>query len=86
MKEIKLASECAHESVQFKQPDGSSTKEKAEIKQIEVNNLPVTLMFETATHLKPGSPMMIGGQVRKLPNYAMQAGAFNKFVKSFKAN
>jgi hypothetical protein len=58
---------------QFKQPDGSDTKKKSEIKKIEINNLSVTKMYVTGTHLKSSSPMMMSGPKEELPNYAMLA-------------
>jgi len=54
---------------QFKQPDGSDSMEKADIKKIESNGLPVTLVYVTGTHLMG----TMGGQISELNNYAMIA-------------
>ena len=55
---------------QFKQPDGSDSKQKAEIKKVESNGLPVTIIYVTGTHLKG---TMRGGPTTELENYAMIA-------------
>ena len=54
---------------QFKQPDGSNSAEKTEIKEIDSNGLPVTIVYVTGTHLKG----TMGGQSAELPGYAMIA-------------
>jgi hypothetical protein len=54
---------------QFIQPDGSNSAEKTEIKHIESNGLPVTLVYLTGTHLKG----TMGGQSATLPGWAMLA-------------
>jgi hypothetical protein len=58
---------------QFIQPDGSDSKEKSEIKSIQVNNLSVTTMYVTGTYLKSSAQMMMNGPKEELPNYAMLA-------------
>ena len=58
---------------QFKQPDGSDSKEKAKLINITVNNMSVTKMYVTGTYLKSSSPMMMGGSKEELPEYAMLA-------------
>ena len=58
---------------QFKQPDGSSTGERAEKEKINVKGLEVTLVYTTGSFLKSTSPMMMGGPVEELPGYAMLA-------------
>ncbi|MGD9898792.1 MAG: hypothetical protein AB7T22_06650 [Calditrichaceae bacterium] len=58
---------------QIKQPDGSSTSAKAEIKKISVGSLPVTMVYVTGTYMKSSSGMMMGGPVDELPGYAMLA-------------
>ena len=58
---------------QFLQPDGSSTKAKAEIKQIDVNGLAVTIVHVAGTYMKPKSPMMMGGPFDELKDYALLA-------------
>jgi len=58
---------------QMKQPDGSDSKEKTEIKNLTVNNLPVTTMYVTGTYLKSSSQMMMGGPKEEIPEYAMLA-------------
>lgn len=58
---------------QIKQPDGSDSKEKSEIKNLAINNLPVTIMYVTGTYLKSSSQMMMGGPKEELPEYAMLA-------------
>ena len=56
---------------QMKQPDGSDSKEKTEIKNLTINNYPVTIMYVTGTFLKSSSPMMMSGPKEELPDYAM---------------
>ncbi len=58
---------------QFKQPDGSATKERAHIQKVDVNGLAVTVTHVTGIYLKPQSPMMMGGPVDEKPNSAMLA-------------
>lgn len=58
---------------QFIQPDGSNSKGKSEIKNINVNNLLVTTMYVTGTYLKSSAQMMMNGPKEELPNYAMLA-------------
>jgi hypothetical protein len=55
---------------QFKQPDGSDSKDKTEVKNVKSNGLPVSIIYVTGTHLK-GS--MMGGPTTELKNYAMIA-------------
>jgi hypothetical protein len=55
---------------QFKQPDGSDSMGKTQIKKIESYGLPVSIIYVTGTHLK-GS--MMGGSTTELKNYAMVA-------------
>jgi hypothetical protein len=55
---------------QFKQPDGSESMEKTQIKKLESYGLPVSIIYVTGTHLK-GS--MMGGSTTELKNYAMVA-------------
>jgi hypothetical protein len=54
---------------QFKQPDGSDSMEKTDIKYIESHGLSVTLIYITGTHLKG----TMGGPKTELNNYAMVA-------------
>jgi hypothetical protein len=54
---------------QFKQPDGSDSKKKADIKKIESNELPITLVYVTGTYLKG----TMGGEISELNHYAMIA-------------
>jgi hypothetical protein len=54
---------------QFKQPDGSNSMDKAEIKKIESNGLPVTLVYVAGTYLKG----TMGGTKSELADYAMIA-------------
>jgi hypothetical protein len=58
---------------QFKQPDGSSTKDKAGTKSLMAGDLPVTIVYATGTYLKSLSPMSMGGPTEELPNYALLA-------------
>ena len=58
---------------QMIQPDGSDTKDKTEIKNVTVNNLPVTIMYVSGTYLKSSSPMMMGGPKEEMKDYAMLA-------------
>jgi hypothetical protein len=58
---------------QFKQPDGSATKDHAKTQDVDVNGLQVTVVHVTGTYLKSQSPMMMGGPVEEMPNYAMLA-------------
>jgi len=58
---------------QFKQPDGSDSKDKTKLNNITVNNMPVTKMYVTGTYLKSSSQMMMGGPKEELTRYAMLA-------------
>jgi len=58
---------------QFKQPDGSDSKEKTKIINITVNNMTVTKMYVTGTYLKSSSQMMMGGPKEEMQEYAMLA-------------
>ncbi|MDZ7268112.1 MAG: hypothetical protein ONB48_09570 [candidate division KSB1 bacterium] len=58
---------------QFKQPDGSDTRDHAEQRQLRVNGLDVTVVSVTGTYLKSQSPMMMSGPFDELPDYAMLA-------------
>ena len=58
---------------QYKQPDNSLTHEKAETKKMRVGDLPVTIVFVTGTYLQPKSPMMMGGPVDEMRDYALLA-------------
>lgn len=55
---------------QFKQPDGSDSMEKTEIKKLDNNGLKTTVIYVTGTYLK-GS--MMGGPTTELKDYAMVA-------------
>jgi len=54
---------------QFKQPDGSDSMKKADIKKIESNGLPITLVYVNGTFL-PGT---MGGEASELNHFAMIA-------------
>ena len=58
---------------QFKQPDGSSSEEKAQISKISSNGLQSTLVYVTGTYVPGtmGGPM--SGSTEELPGYAMIA-------------
>lgn len=56
---------------QFKQPDGSDTASKAQVKKETVNNIPVTTVFVTGTYLKPQNPMDIAGPKDEKAGYAL---------------
>ena len=58
---------------QFKQPDGSSSADKAEIKNSTSNGLPVTLVYVTGTHLSGSMGGPMGGNTQELPGFAMLA-------------
>lgn len=59
---------------QFKQPDGSNSKDKAEKTTVQVNDLSVSIVYVTGIYLKPRDPsMMGGGPVDEMPDYAMRA-------------
>ncbi len=58
---------------QFKQPDGSSSADKAEIKNSTSNGLPVTLIYVTGTHLSGSMGGPMGGNTQELPGFAMLA-------------
>jgi hypothetical protein len=55
---------------QFKQPDGSNSTDKVEIKKVESDQFKISIIYLTGTHLK-GS--MMGGETTELKNYAMIA-------------
>ncbi|MFC1557124.1 hypothetical protein ACFL6I_27230 [candidate division KSB1 bacterium] len=57
---------------QFTQPDGSSTKEKAEVSKKNVNGLPVTIVSVNGT-FSAGSGSMMGGPAHDLPGYKLLA-------------
>jgi hypothetical protein len=54
---------------QFKQPDGSSTEAKTEIRKTESNGLPVTIIYISGTYLS-GS---MGGTAKEMPEHALAA-------------
>jgi len=54
---------------QFKQPDGSESMEKVEVKKIESGEFPVTIVYVTGTY-QSGS---MGGPVSELTDHAMIA-------------
>ena len=54
---------------QFKQPDGSNSMDKTDIKKIESNGLPVNIVYVTGTY----NPATMGGSTTELKNYAMIA-------------
>ena len=58
---------------QFKQPDGSTTGNRAELEKLKVNMLSVTTVYVTGTYLKSRSLMMMGGPVDELSDYALLA-------------
>jgi len=58
---------------QFKQPDGSSSAEKAEIIKSTSNGLPVTLVYVTGTHLNGAMGGPMSGKAEELPKFAMIA-------------
>jgi hypothetical protein len=58
---------------QFKQPDGSSSAEKAVIRKKTVDNLPVTVVYLTGTYLKSVSPRMMRGEIEEKTEFAMLA-------------
>ena len=58
---------------QFKQPDGSTTGNRAELEKLKVNTLSVTTVYVTGTYLKSRSLMMMGGPVDELSDYALLA-------------
>jgi len=58
---------------QFKQPDGSESKEKTKLINLTVNNMAVTKMYVTGTYLKSSSQMMMGGPKEEMTEYAMLA-------------
>ncbi|MBX7151041.1 hypothetical protein K1X84_05335 [bacterium] len=59
---------------QFKQPDGSNTKDKAEKTEVQVNDISVSVVYVTGIYLKPRDPsMMGGGPVDEMTDYAMRA-------------
>ena len=58
---------------QFKQPDGSNTRDHADETKLLANGLDVTIAYTTGIFLKSASPMMMSGPVEELPGYAMLA-------------
>jgi hypothetical protein len=58
---------------QFKQPDGSSSEEKATISKISNNGLQSTLVYVTGTYLKGAMGGPMSGATEELPGYAMLA-------------
>jgi len=58
---------------QFKQPDGTSTKDKVQSTKKNVNGLSVTVVYVTGNYMKPRVAGMMGGPVDETPNYAMHA-------------
>ena len=58
---------------QFKQPDGTQTKDKVVSQNKEVNGLKVTVVYVTGTYLKSRDASMMGGPVDEMANYAMRA-------------
>lgn len=58
---------------QFVQPGGSETKSHAVEKKEKVNGLSVTEVYVTGTYLQSSSGMMMGGDVKQHPNWAMMA-------------
>lgn len=58
---------------QFKQPDGSLTKDLAKTVKFTVNGLNVTVTYVTGTYLQPQNAMMMSGPVDEKENYAMWA-------------
>jgi hypothetical protein len=56
---------------QFKQPDGSSSKDKASIDEKVINGLKMTTVSLTGTYMK--SATMMGGDVEELKDYALLA-------------
>ena len=57
---------------QFKQPNGSPTREHAKKENIKVNDLEVTFVYTTGTYLKSTSPMM-QGPVEEKVDFALLA-------------
>lgn len=58
---------------QFKQTDGTNTRDNAEEKKLTANGLDVTVAYTTGIFLKSTSPMMMGGPVEEMSGYAMLA-------------
>ena len=59
---------------QFKQTDGSAiTSAQVKTHKEMVDKLPVTTVYLSGIYLKPQSPMMMGGPVDEMPDYAMLA-------------
>jgi hypothetical protein len=56
---------------QFKQPDGSSSTDKAVVDEKVINGLKMTTVSLTGTYMK--SATMMGGDVEELKNYALMA-------------
>jgi hypothetical protein len=57
---------------QFKQPDGSSSADKAKLNTININNLQVTIVSLEGTYLKSFAPM-VGGETEEVPESALLA-------------
>jgi hypothetical protein len=57
---------------QFKQPQGVSTNEIADVEKKIVNDLPVTIVYVTGTYLK-SMAQMSSGPAEEVPNSAMLA-------------
>ena len=58
---------------QFKQPDKSPTEDHVKSKKLNSHGLPVTIVYVTGIYMKSASPMMMGGPVDELPEYALMA-------------
>jgi hypothetical protein len=58
---------------QFIQPDGSHSADKAATEKIKSNNLPITMVYLTGTHLRAKNPRSMSGPMIELPGYAMMA-------------
>jgi len=58
---------------QFKQPDGSSSEEKAKISKISSNGLQMTLVYVTGTYMPGAMGGPMSGSTEDLSGYAMMA-------------
>lgn len=58
---------------QFKQTDGSTSKDKARRETQSINGLSVTTVYLTGTYMKPRVAGMMGGPVDDTPGYALHA-------------
>ena len=58
---------------QFKQPDGSSSKDKASKETRDINGLKVTVVSVTGVYQKPVNPTMMGGPVTDVAGYGLKA-------------